>query len=272
MNISGISVDMGSFSYRTIHKENQDNENFQDGQGSFGMGRGNSMMYSNNGNSNSRKELTFEIGFNPYSKKLGEYNKRQEFAIGFFYSGSDLANENTEKFSSTVGDTFSFHQVLYQNDTMIRSRSEYRESANVLGVSAKYLFKTDPEKRFSLFTGIGLKLACTITSRVYKRNSEDTVVSVNYYNTQPNYGLFEDAKNIGTSDTWYRGKSEATVFTSVFAPFGVNMRLCKKKEIWNQMNIFMQGVVGLELESQIKGSTHLNPFMGCSMGFKFDFQ
>ncbi len=272
MKISGISVDMGSFNYRTIHKEDKDFDPMKDNNGSFNMGHGNSMMYGNNGNSNSRKELTFEIGFNPYSKKLGEYNKRQEFAIGFFYSGSDLANENTEKFSSTVGDTFSFHQVLYQTDTMVRSRSEYRESANVLGVSAKYLFKTDPEKRFSLFTGVGLKLACTITSRVYKYASEDMAVAINYYNTKPNFSLFDDATHIAGGETWYRGKSDATLFTSVFAPFGVNMRLCKKKEIWNQMNIFMQGVVGLELESQIKGSTHLNPFMGCSMGFKFDFQ
>ena len=134
------------------------------------------------------------------------------------------------------------------------------------------MFKTDPEKRFSLFTGIGLKFACTITSRVYTRNTEDTAISVNYYNAKPNFSQFDDANNIGTSDIWYRGKSDATLFTSVFAPFGVNMRLCKKKEIWNQMNIFMQGIVGLELESQIKGSTHLNPFMGCSVGFKFDFQ
>ena len=272
MKISGISVDMGSFNYRTIHKEDKDFDPMKDNNCSFNIGHGNSMMYGNNGNSNSRKELTFEIGFNPYSKKLGEYNKRQEFAIGFFYSGSDLANENTEKFSSTVGDTFSFHQVLYQTDTMVRSRSEYRESANVLGVSAKYLFKTDPEKRFSLFTGVGLKLACTITSRVYKYASEDMAVAINYYNTKPNFSLFDDATHIAGGETWYRGKSDATLFTSVFAPFGVNMRLCKKKEIWNQMNIFMQGVVGLELESQIKGSTHLNPFMGCSMGFKFDFQ
>lgn len=272
MKFSSLSVDMASLKYRTLHNTDKDFDPMKDNNGNFNMGKGNSMMNGNNGTSTTGKEMTFEMGFNPYCKKLGDYNKKQEFVFGFFYSGSDLANQNSEKFSSTVGDTFSFHQVLYQNDTMIRSRSDYRESANVLGVTAKYLFKTDPERRFSLFTGIGLKFACTVTSRVYKRNSEDTAVVINYYNVKPNFGLFDDANNIGTSDTWYRGKAETTLFTSVFAPFGVNMRLCKKKEIWNQMNIFMQGIVGLELETKVKGGTHLNPFMGCSMGFKFDFQ
>ena len=82
----------------------------------FGMGqpsKGMNNMFPGNtdfmkgnhaGDMNSRKQLNLEMGFNPYSKKLGGYNKQREFDIGLTYSGSNLKDKNSNKFTSTPGD------------------------------------------------------------------------------------------------------------------------------------------------------------------------
>ncbi len=220
-------------------------------------------------NSNSRKFLSLEIGFNPYSKKLGDYNRKREFLIGLFYSGSDLVNRNSTEFTSRPGDTLSFNSVMYQTDTLSKTHHTFRKEADVLGLSFQYLYKTDPEKMISLFTGYGMNVGYTINSRIYERNSKDSVVALNFYNALTNYSNFENSPRLGSEETIVSKNADPTLITSVYIPFGLNMRLCKTKEIWNQLNLFVKGVVGLEADINFGHNTHFLPYMGCSMGFKF---
>jgi hypothetical protein len=270
--LASISLDLGSNDYRIM---NHDDMGFGDSSNSLNkMHSGNmgSLLNNKGGNTLSKKELTMEIGLNPYSKKLGDYNKKQELLIGLYYSGSDIADINSMKYANTVGDTFSFNSVLYQTDTIARSEYSYRVAANVLGASVKYLFKTDPEKRFSLFTGVGINAAYAITAQIHERFTNDTAVVVNFYNTNPDINGFDNGSFLGGSEEKISRKAKSEIFASVFVPFGLNFRLCKTKEVWNQMNLFIQGRVGLETEIIVKGATHLNPYMGCSMGFRFNFK
>jgi hypothetical protein len=250
----------------------------------FGMGqpsKGMNNMFPGNtdfmkgnhaGDMNSRKQLNLEMGFNPYSKKLGGYNKQREFDIGLTYSGSNLKDKNSNKFTSTPGDTFSHNSAIYQTDTIKRTHQVYRQEASVLGISAQYLYKTNPDKRVSLFTGYGLNIGYALTSRIYKKYSTDSVLVVSPYNVLASANDFSNGEQIGSEVQKTSGNAQPTFLTSVFIPVGINFRLSKTKEIWNQMNLFAKANVGLEAETAVSRRTHLLPYVGCSLGFAFNLK
>ncbi|MEI6765229.1 MAG: hypothetical protein WCM76_06270 [Bacteroidota bacterium] len=276
--ISSLSISSGSNSYRTFDRNNHDNEHGFDfnnsSNGKHGMNSDNMgfMMGSRNNNGDSRKLLNLEMGLTPYSKKLGAYNKKRELVIGLWYSGSDLANKRTEHFSTTPGDTFTFNSIVYHSDTVARTIRSYREEANVLGASVQYLYKTDPEKRFSLFTGYGITAGYAITARIYKSYSKDSTIALSLNNTRPSYDVFRDGTMLGTEEIRTEMNADPTILTSVFVPFGINFRISKTKEVWNQMNLFIKGNVGMEARVVVGGKTHFDPYSGGSMGFKFSFK
>jgi hypothetical protein len=267
-----ISSDMNDFPTR-----NHRDKGFGMGQPSKGMNN----MFSGNtdfmkghhaGDMNSRKQLNLEMGFNPYSKKLDDYNKQRELDIGLTYSGSNLKDKNSNKFTSTPGDTFSHNSALYQTDTIKRTHQIYHEEASVLGISAQYLYKTNPDKKISLFTGYGINVGYALTARIYKKYSSDSVLVVTPYNIPANANDFSNGAQLGSEIQKTIGNAQPTFLTSVFVPIGLNFRLSKTKEIWNQMNLFAKADVGLEAEIAVSRRTHFLPYMGSSLGFAFNLK
>jgi len=256
---SSISLSGGENKYRTIKRDDFEFEKPSKDDNSGKMG---SMMNFNSGDMTSRNQLTFEMGFNPYCKKLGDYNKKQELIIGLYYSSSDLANHHSEHFVSTPGDTIVVNSVKYQTDTVARLRRSYVEKANVLGAEVQYLFKTDPERKVSLFTGVGINAAYAVTTRIYESYVKDSAVLLSFYNASPNYDQFGSGNFLGNEEQKYHKPADPTFFASINMPFGVNFRLCKKKEILNQMNLFIKGNLGLQGEFVVHHGTHFNPYAG----------
>jgi hypothetical protein len=272
--IASISLVTGFNGYReaggmkgkTNFMDFEQDENFNN---SGGMGPWNRQK---NGGTHSRDYLYLEMGLQPYSKKSGDYNKKRELVIGIYYSGSDLLNKTSEDFSTLATDTFSYHSGLFQTDTIMRTRHTYREQANVLGVNVKYLYKTDPERRFSLFTGYGLGAGFTLDARSHETLSTDRAALVSFYNAEDLYKRFDEGVLLSSERQEVHKDNDKTIFASVYVPFGVNLRLCKKKDIWNQMNLFMRGDLGLEANIQLRHDVRFDPYMGCNIGFRFDFR
>jgi len=277
--IASLSIASGMNKYRTMGHFDKDHDRDFDkpsqGQNNWHSGNMGFMSNTNQGDIMTKNQIILEMGLNPWSKKLVDYDKKRELTIGLFYSGSNLEDRFHEEFASTPGDTFSFNTVKYQTDTIARIRNSFVIKANVLGASVGYLFKTDPEKRFSLFTGVGIDFAYAITARIYERYTKDSAVILSFNGTNNDFisdQEFDHGNFLGSEENKSDIKAEPTMFSSIYVPFGINFRLCKKKDIWNQMNLFMKGNLGMEAEIVVGGKSHFNPFMGCAIGFKFDFK
>jgi hypothetical protein len=269
---ASIALSSGVNKYRTMGHDDNDFEKSTKDHSNWNSGNLNFMSSMNMGDMTTRNLLTFEIGLNPWSKKLNNYNKKRELTIGLFYSGSDLESRKSMEFASTPGDTFTINSIKYQTDTVSRTSKSHVVNANVLGASVQYLFKTDPEKRISLFTGVGIDAAFAITSRIHDNYQKDSSVMLSFYGNKTNYDQFDNGYFLGSEEQKSSLKADPTIFASINMPFGVNFRLCKKKDIWNQMNIFIRGNLGLETEIVVHHETHFNPYIGCAVGFKFDFK
>jgi hypothetical protein len=272
--LASLSISSGVNDYRGMDQGHGD-KNFNIGQASNGhnnMHSGNNdfMMGHKNGNITTSRQLNLEIGFNPYSKKLGDYNKERELSFGLYYSGSDLSNRNSTKFTIVPGDTFSHNSAIYQTDTIKRTHHISREEASVLGISAQYLYKTNPDKRFSLFAGYGINIGYALNARIYKRYTRDSSLVLMPYNAQASANDFNNGTLLGSVEQKSSRDARTTFLTSVYIPFGVNFRLSKSKEIWDQMNLFAKADVGMEAETVVNRRPHFLPYMGCSLGFKFD--
>ena len=273
--IASLSLSSGMNKYRTLKNDENDDDFDYSSKYSHQWKSGGMGFMKNGYNSDilTRNFINLEMGLNPYSKKLGAYNLKQEMTIGLFYSGSDLENTWSVKYASTPGDTFLINTIKYQTDSVTRVKYSLNEKANVMGARVEYLFKTDPEKRFSVFTGVGLDFAYAITAQIRESYTTEHAVVLNFYNPEDIYEGFEHGSFYGKDETKKTSiKADPTFFTGVSVPFGINMRLCKKKEIWNQMNLFLKGDFGLEAEIVANHQPHFNPFIGTAIGFRFNFK
>lgn len=271
--IASLSLMSGMNKYRELGANEGPQDKMPKGQHSWNNG---DMEWSSGyGDIMTKNFINLELGLNPWSKKKGSYNMQQELSISLFYSGSDLANHSTMEYFSTPGDTFIYNGVKYQTDTVSRIENVHIKKANVLGAGAQYLFKSDPERRFSVFAGVGLDFAYALTAREYETYAKDSALVLSFYEPAgKEFGPmeFDNGVFLGGEGSKTKTNSKASMFTSVYVPFGVSMRLCKKKEIWNQFNLVLKGNLGLETAITVGSKTHYNPFMGMSLGLKFDFK
>jgi len=272
LKLSYLSISMDNNKYRTMGDDGKDFHKMSKDQNSMHSGDMGSMMNHLGSNFNSGRKLNFEVGFNPYSKKLNDYNKKREILFGLYYSGSDLANRKSTKMTSVPGDTFSHNSVMYQNDTIKRTQKSYREEANVLGLTFQYLYKTDPEKRFSLFAGYGINLGYAVNARIYKRSSKDSAIVVGLSGAQPSFELFNNETKLGTDVHRSSVEAKPTFLTNVFIPVGLNLRLSQSREILNKMNLFVKADMGLQVETIVNRRAHFNPYIGCGFGLTYDLR
>ena len=238
--IASLSIAVGNNDYKTLGRNN-DFEKHSKELNNNQLDNSRYMMDHKGGNISFRSQLNLEIGLNPYSKKLNGYNKKRELILGLYYSSFNLVDKSSAKFTTVPGDTFSNNSVKYQTDTLIRTHRTYRKEADVLGITAQYLYKTDPQKRLSLFTGYGINAGYAINEQIYKNYSKEEAVVVNFYDTKPDINEFGNGNLLSNTERKIRIKPDPMIFSSIFIPFGVNFRLCKTKEIWDQMNLFMMG-------------------------------
>jgi len=57
--------------------------------------------------------------------------------------------------------------------------------------------------------------------------------------------VFDNGTFVGGVETSYTRRAGPTIFAGVFIPFGVNFRLCKAKDIWNQNEYLFEGKYGI---------------------------
>jgi hypothetical protein len=265
--LASISLSSGSNTYRNF--ENTEPEFGHKSKDHYSWTEGNMMKGS--GNTVSKNQIVFELGLNPWSKKSGNYNKKQELTIGLIYTRSNYSNLISQEYFSTPGDTFTNNSVNYRTDTLLSTQIIHAQQANLLGIGVQYLFKTDPERRLSAFTGVGIDAAFSITSRIFETHLRDSAVAVGYLDSKPENYDINNGKFLGELQT-IETITDPNFTTSIAIPFGLNLRLCKKKEILNQFNLVFKGSLGLEAEFIVNHKPHFNPFMGMSIGLKFDFK
>lgn len=273
LKIFSISV---SFNSLLVKNRSSDFEEFKK------LAKNNSNFFNSNLNTYSSysnllfavSQINVIVGFSPYNSKSESYYNKRELKLGIGYNSGVRRSFNFFRNIEIPGDTFtsSNNNIIYL-DTLIYSNYDYFEVIDELEIGITYLYKTDPEKRISLHTGYGIGLGFSIYSGLNSSNYDDTSLVFTTIIDGTEYSSYKAYdNNYYSSDNRDRNvKTKNSVFIRTYIPFGLNIRLSKKHDILNQMNLFFQTKFGFEYQQIIDDNNYLRPFYGFGIGLKYDF-
>jgi len=236
---------------------------------SFGFGG-----YQYQGNVNHNPINASAIGGLAFEAQLGTYNfgkpkerkHSPQLRFGFGYGstqsiGNYWSNEvrtPSDTFVSSSGKRIYTDSVFYESVNVSYSSSQARLMADIL-------FHTNPDRRFSLYIGIGMNVGLTF-------NNQTQV----YYTSQSNIKSsdngnisFYEAGEISAKNEW--SKNKGGWLLGVYVPAGLSYRLGKTTPVLNQTSLFMEVKTGLTAMAIPELQTYLLPTIQSSFGARLRF-
>jgi len=232
-------------------------------KGRTGMNTSNSMM--------NVSQINVGVGFSPYSKKLGDYNRKMELKFGLSFASGGWGAKSIEESATKAGEVFISPNGTIFSDTVSLTTTRDTYEMNVLGVDFSFLGRTSQERLVSLFAGVGMNIGFSITSdlKTVIHNTQDLVYSIDGYEISgPENNYFNHAEKTDESKI----KTANSLMLRVYAPFGLDIRLSKKHKILSKFHIYMQGQLGADYQQLTDGSKYyIRPSVGMGLGLKYNF-
>lgn len=268
MKISSFNISMGN----TYYKSNETTLNDLKGLASNNSSIFNTPLdgYTSNANQMFKaRQVNINIGFNPYDSKTGTYNRKREFLIGVNYQYGNRSSLDYKKLTTVAGDTFSSPNNKIYTDSLKKSKIRYTEQLGELDLNLAYLYKTDQDRRFSLYTGYGIMLGYSISADIHQSIKEGTRL---YYDMNGVPVFYNGRYNIDLSRTHQEVDMAKSILIRPYIPIGANLRLCRNNHSSNTLNLFTQMQLGVEYQQYLNKSTYnITPFVNMSSGIRYNF-
>lgn len=266
--ISSIYIESGKISVSQGFKDFFNSETFFQKQDNMNTGRHG--MLKDRGGMMNVSQITIGAGFSPYSKKLGDYNRKMEINFGLsFASGSWVASRYNESITKP-GENFISSTGTINSDTISLTNVRDSYEMSILGIDISFLARTSQEKSVSLFAGAGINTGFSISSSMKSviKNTQDVVYSIDGYEIGSPVNYFSHAEK---TDIIKSGTAKSFLL-GVYAPFGIDFRLSKKHKVFSKLHIYLKGQFGAEYQQLVDGSKYyIRPSLGMGTGLKFRF-
>jgi hypothetical protein len=129
-----------------------------------------------------------------------------------------------------------------------------------LRIESSLIYRTNAEKRWSVYAGIGASLGLSYNAQTHISYSTTDYFSGNYANNSGSYDYgFEHFRN------------KTNISTSVFVPMGVDFRIGKNKEFWKRLHLYYEMKPALSFLSVPELRTFTSVNMINSFGLKVTF-
>ncbi len=200
------------------------------------------------------------LGFTPRKKGTGEFNFNREFRIK---AGANIGARRTFGFNreirtpydtlmSSVGRPPVYVDSVYTHDAY------YTENMFELTIGLSYLFKTNAEKRWYAYFGIGAEYGFAVQNSVQGWESE------NYYFTNVDNELYNYGSSAYESNNFTTRSTSTMQFIRAYAPLGVNFRISNNNNFFKHFNLFVEFNPGVEVQMLSGQKTYINPYVGLS--------
>jgi len=176
-----------------------------------------------------------------------------------------LGNNNRKTYDSlTSGQT---GQKVFLDSVTSNLYGMYYNS-DQLRLDASIIFRTNPEARWSLFTGVGFNVGFSINSNtdVYYSKFNDTEIrrevgSRTFSSFSSNY-----SENNGKSERFI---NKTNIAFSTFIPMGIDFRIGKTSEFWKRIHLFYEARPGINVTLIPELHTLTNVSLQQGIGLKF---
>ena len=182
------------------------------------------------------------LGFDLYNKSGVQPWGKPILRLGLSFMNSDFNSLNyyrQDRFAyDTLYTTFQGNTSAFPVDSVAYQYKSISASANRLRLNASVLWRTNPEKRWSFYAGIGLGIGVSLSSKInvydYQGSSLEYQSS---YGTSSMQGMYKSPMGFGSYES-IRGRTWFDM--NVFMPIGVDFRIGKKDNMWYHTHLFFE--------------------------------
>lgn len=218
----------------------------------------------------SNSMLSIMLGFKFNEKEKSKHKSNPILRLGINYSsGTGLTNRtyNESRYpydtltSSLTGQSVYIDTISDQNYGMQYESEQLR-------IESSLIFRTDPEARWSLYSGIGFTFGFSLnaTTNIYYHESGRT--ESRYQNDQTTtYAHFSTGENKFESH-----RNETNYAFSTYIPLGVDFRIGDKSVFWKRTHVFYEAKPALNVLSipELYSITNVSLQHGIGVRVTFD--
>jgi hypothetical protein len=181
------------------------------------------------------------VGLQFSNKEKTMYKPNPLLRLGFTYSSGTNLMSGSFKEDRIPFDTLTSSQTGQTAfiDSINTERYNMNYTSEQLRFDGSVIFRTNPEARWSLFTGIGITAGISINARtdIYYSNygTAETTYADGTSSSSPSYGY--SYSNIGTTETF---RNKRNFGLSTYIPMGIDFRIGKKREFWQRTHLFYE--------------------------------
>jgi len=234
----------------------------------FNSSQGYSYSYSSN------TIFAAMVGIQLRDKNKKTYKLNPQIRAGFNFSGNTSFSDYLYLSNTTRVDTLASNTSGKRAFTdSVNSQYYYMNyfSQN-LSLDLSILFRTNPEERWSLFTGVGIVGGASINS----------FTEIQYAKHNYEHSYFEnDMNNIFYGSTTYyddgeriseRFKNKSNFIVGAYLPLGIDFRIGKKRDFWKRMHIFYEIRPGISMNSVPEIGNYINATILHGFGLKINWE
>lgn len=205
------------------------------------------------------------LQFSDKQKTIYKANPLLRLGISYF-SGTTLTGDSYKEdrkpydtlTSTQTGQTVYIDSVITKNYSMNYSSEQLRFDGSLI-------FRTNPEARWSIFTGIGFTAGLSINANtnIYYRNYGRTEIRYADGSTSSSYN-YSGNDNSKTENF----KNKTNFGASTYIPMGIDFRIGKKREFWKRTHLFYELRPGINITSIPELRTITNASLQHGLGLR----
>lgn len=211
---------------------------------------------------NYQRELNIAVGILP-----NKHDKNQEIVLGLNYQFGYRSNLHYFKERVIPADTSIISDISIISDTSIQTSYSFRLEIVEFGLNLTKLYKSDPDKKISLFAGFGAAVNYSLFSNIEAQYFIDTsllyyVNNNQIYQTEINHPIYDDS--------YFKfADSKSSISLKPYIPIGISCIVSKKHVGLNQIQLFVHSKFGMEYQYVFNHKNYLRPFIGIGGGIRY---
>lgn len=201
------------------------------------------MQYSTS-NTRYSNQVGIMAGWNIAQKHKSKLS--HQLRTGFSFGSYQLNLEGSKHLETRIHvDTLVSSQTgnSYFIDSVFNQHSSLNHNANMLNLDISYIVRLESQRKFSVFTGLGLQAGFSLQNFMSSDYHESSYVedypNINRFayrgNRYSSSAVESETRNLGSTNT-YR----------MFVPIGLNYRLSNKSFLLKHINLFATYNIGIE--------------------------
>ncbi len=205
------------------------------------------------------------IGIQFLRKDKTDYHKNVNLRIGLYYANSTMSTGAVYSEQQSSQDTLvsiENGQISYIDSTIRESYGMYY-SGRQFSLSTSLIFRTDTERRLTLYGGLGINLGLSLHTKTHIYHSQiyqiDTTDEQGYTNSDY---IISTENNPGQESF----ENKSALITQVYLPVGIDLRLSNKNNFLKSFHIYSEANAGLVVtripEIGAMGKSSLSYFLG----------